>query len=108
MVDDVGQLIGKKANVERMHYRPRPGNAEVKLHVLVVVPCERGDPIPGSTPSPLEHIAQPLHPPIEFAEGVLVQSAIWQLGPDLLVGIETITVFQNAVNGELIVHHQAG
>ena len=108
MVDDVGQLIRKEANVEGVYDRACARRAEVEFNMLVVVPSKGADSVAGLHTQSFEHIAEPLHPTIEVTVRILVERAVRQFGLDLLVRIESIPVFQNAVNRELIVHHQAG
>ena len=48
MVDDVGELVGVEAEVERVEDAADERNAEVGLEVLAVVPAEGGDAVAGA------------------------------------------------------------
>ena len=45
MVDDVRELLGEEPDVERVEHRTHARDREIGLHVLLVVPHERADPI---------------------------------------------------------------
>ena len=45
VVDDVGQLIGRQAEVQGMHDGAVAGNGEVQLQMAVAVPAQRADAI---------------------------------------------------------------
>ena len=43
IVDDVGELVGEQAGVQRVDDRTHRGDREVQLEVLALVPQQRGD-----------------------------------------------------------------
>ena len=45
VVDDIGQLIGKQARVDRVQDKARAGNAVVQLQMAAVVPGQCSDPV---------------------------------------------------------------
>ena len=45
MVDDVGQLVGREPDVERVEHRPHAGDGEIGLEVSLVVPAEGPHPV---------------------------------------------------------------
>ncbi len=47
VVDDVGELVGVEAQVERVQHAAHQRDAEVGLEVRTVVPAERGDAVAG-------------------------------------------------------------
>ena len=47
VVDDVGELVGVEAEVERVEHAAHQRDAEVGLEVRAVVPAERGDAVAG-------------------------------------------------------------
>jgi hypothetical protein len=50
MVDDVGDLFGEQADVERVEYSPATWRGEVQLKMAGAVPCERRHPPVGTDP----------------------------------------------------------
>ena len=108
VVDNIGQLTWEQPNVQGVHDRARARRAEVELQMLEIVPSEGTDAVARLHAQPLQHVAQPLHPPVKVAVGVDVHRAVGLFGLDLFIGIEAVAVFQDAVNRERVVHHQAG
>ena len=45
VVDDVGQLLGREPDVERVQHGPHAGDGEIGLEVALVVPAEGADAV---------------------------------------------------------------
>ena len=58
MVDDVDDLLGEQPGVDRMADRSHTGDTEVKLHVAVAVPCQRGDAVAPLDPELGQRVGQ--------------------------------------------------
>ncbi len=76
MLDDVGQLLGEHVDVEGMADGAAAGDGEVELQVLVVVPGEGGDTVPGLHAEVDQRGGQALHPPVEVAIRLPVHRAV--------------------------------
>jgi hypothetical protein len=59
MVDHSRELLREQTKVQRVQHRPHAGNREVRLDVLLGVPQERPDPVPGLDPEPDEGRREP-------------------------------------------------
>ncbi len=55
VVDDVGELLGEQADVERVQHRTDARHRHVQLEVALVVPRERANAIALSHAQPLQH-----------------------------------------------------
>jgi hypothetical protein len=55
---DVGELVGVKPEVEGVEHRPHGRDGEVRLEVLLVVPAQRRDAVPGPDAEPRERRGQ--------------------------------------------------
>ena len=45
VIDDVDQLLGRQARVDRVTHRTLAGNRIIQLEMAITVPCQRGHPI---------------------------------------------------------------
>jgi hypothetical protein len=58
VVDDVDDLLGEQADVQRVQDGAVGGDREVQLEVALRVPAEGRHPVPGLDPEAFEHAAE--------------------------------------------------
>ena len=107
VVDDVDELLGKQANVERVQNGAESGHGEVELHMAVAVPRESRDSVTGFDAEFSERLHQLQRTRVEFAIGIAVQAAVGEARDDFLFGKVLLRAHQNAVDRQRVVHHQA-
>jgi hypothetical protein len=95
-----------QAEVEGVEDEAAAGDAEVRLHVLVVVPAERRDAVAALEADGLQRDRQLLRPPRHVAPRVTVEALVGQAGDDLLVAEERLGAPQQRRQRQLEVHHQ--
>ena len=58
VIDDIGELLGKQADVQRMQDRTHGGYSQVSLEMLLMVPAERSHTISGAHTQPRKTICE--------------------------------------------------
>ena len=107
VVHDVGELSGEEPHVEGVADGAGPGDAEVHLQVLVVVPGERPHAVAGGDAEGGEGGGEPPAATAEVGVGVVVHPAVGLPGADPLVRKHPGRVLDDAVERQRVVHHQA-
>ena len=79
-----------EAQVERVQHEAAAGDAEVRLQVLIVVPCKRRHAVAGLEAELPERDGELLRPARHVAVGVAVEALVGQAGDDLLVAEERL------------------
>ena len=62
VVEDVGDLVRRQPDVDRVQHRPGFEDAVVRLQEVVRVVRDERDAIPGSDPQPNQRVGQPMRP----------------------------------------------
>ena len=96
-----------QAEVERVQHEPAARDAEVALHVLVVVPAERGDAVAALEAEALQRDRELLRAPREVAVAVAVEALVGEPGDDLLVAEVRLGAAEQVRQRQLEVHHLA-
>ena len=84
MVDDVGELVGVEAEVERVEDAAHERDAEVGLEVRAVVPAERGDAVAGLDAEVEQGPGEAAGAVGEVGEGVAVDRLVGEAPDDFL------------------------
>ncbi len=87
VIDDVLQLLGEQARVDRMQHPPRGGDAIVELEVTIGVPGERRDPVAGLEPERVERVGQPFRPRRDLGVGRAMDRAVGAARDDLAFAV---------------------
>ena len=85
VVDDVGQLVGVQARVERVHHRAAQRHGEVELQVAVLVPAERRDAVAGLDAERCEGVRELARAAREVGVAVAVDAAVGEAADELVV-----------------------
>ena len=96
-----------QTKVERVEDKATARDAEVALHVLVVVPRERRDAVATLEPELLERHRELPGAPGAVAVGVAVEALVGEPRHDLLVREVCLRTPQERRERQLEVHHQA-
>ena len=86
---DEGELLGRQAQIERVHHRAHARHGEVELEMAVVVPGQRGHPVAGLDAEAGERVAETPHAGDEIAVGVAM-CARGLFGHDLLGRVQPL------------------
>ncbi len=70
VVDDMGEVFGKKAHIDGMQNRAAAGYGEIKLQVAVGVPGQGTDRVPPFYAQGPQNVGQPADPFVKMAVGV--------------------------------------
>ena len=105
--DDVRQLVGVQADIERMEHGTHRRDADVGLEMLVVVPAQRSDAVVIAN----TELAQCAGQPVGAEEALAVRRAVERLvgaaTDDRLARMQLPGPARHGRNRELKVHHQA-
>ena len=104
---DVADVAVMEPQVQGVEHETAARDAEVRLHVLVVVPAERGDAIALLEAEPLQRDGELLRAPRHVGVRVAVEALVGQPGDDLLLAEERLRAPQEVRKRQLEVHHQA-
>jgi hypothetical protein len=104
---DVAEVAGMEAEVQRVQDVAAARDAEVGLHVLVVVPAQRRDAVAALEAELLQADGELLRPPGHVRIRVAVETLVGHAGHDLLVPEERLRAAKQRRERELVVHHQA-
>ena len=96
-----------QAEVERVEREPAARDPEVALHVLVVVPAQRGNAVAALEAESLQRDRELLRPPREVAVAVAVEALVGEAGDDLLVAEVRLGAPEQVRQRQLEVHHLA-
>ena len=107
VVDDVGELLGEQADVERVQHRAHRRHREVGLEVLLAVPAERADAIAVLDAERGERVGEPGRVRADLGEG---RAARARLGPGdaFALGVHALAVAQDRRDREREILHRAG
>ena len=106
VVDDVGQLLGREPDVQRVQHRPHAGDGEVGLQVALVVPAEGADPVALLDAEAGQGRRQLLGPGGHLGEGGRAVPARLD-GDDGAVAVHLLPVAQDVADQERGVLHGA-
>ena len=106
VADDIAELVGGQPDVQGVHHRAHAGDGEVRLLVLLVVPAERGHPVPGADPEAAQAGRQLLRPVGQGPE-LDVARAVGLASDDLAVAVQGPPVLEDVLDREREVHHRA-
>ena len=107
VVDDEAELVGMEAKVERVKDAAGQWDAEVGLEMLIVVPCERGNPVAGTDPELLQRPRQTPGPRGEVGEGVPVKRPVRAARDDGPPREDALGVPKDGRQRQREIHHQA-
>jgi hypothetical protein len=102
---DPAELVGRQAQVERVHHAPGGGDAEVALEVGVMVPAQRRDAIARAQAETLQRRRQPAGAAVVLAVGVLAQRLVGQARDDHVVREDRPGALEEMVERQGNVHH---
>ena len=106
VVDDVGQLLGREPDVERVQHRSHGGDGEIRLEVALVVPAEGADAVTLLDAQPGQGGGQLLGPGGHLGEGGRAVPALLD-GDDGAVAVDPLPVAQDVADQERGVLHGA-
>ena len=99
VVDDVGQLVGREANVERVQHRAHGGDGEIGLEVALVVPAERADAVALLDAEAGQGSCELLGPDRHFGEGGPAAPPFFD-GDDGAVPVDPLAMTQDVSDEE--------
>ncbi len=106
MVRHVGELIRKQPDIDRVKYRTHRRYAEVRHHVLGVVPHECADALPLPHTEVGERVGQPGRIRADLSVGRGTHT-VRRCGDDPARGEHAAAVVEHPANLERDVHHRA-
>ena len=106
VVDDIGQLLGRQPDVQRVQDRSHAGDGEVGLEVALVVPAEGADAVTRLDAEPGQGGGQPLGPGGHLDETGLAAAALLHRD-DGAVAVYPLPVEQQVSDQERGVLHGA-
>ena len=106
VVDDVGQLLGREPDVQRVQHRSHAGDGEIRLEVALVVPAEGADAVTRLDAEPGQGGGQPLGPGGDLDEAGLAAAALLHRD-DGAVAVHPLPVEQQVSDQERGVLHGA-
>ena len=107
VVDDVGELVGVEAEVERVEHAAHERDAEVGLEVRAVVPAEGGDAVAGRDAEIEQDPREASGAVGEFGAGIAPDALVGGPPDDFLAAEERFRAAEDRRQGERVVHHQA-
>ena len=108
VVDDVGELVGVEAEVERVEHAAHERDGEVGLEVRAVIPAERGDAVAGDDAEVEEDAGRGAgRGAVKSAHGVAVNRLVREARDDFLPAEDCFGAAEDRRQGERVVHHQA-
>src|SRR5262245_42749532 len=106
MIDDVGELIGKQPDVQRVQNCSHTRNRQVRFEVLLVVPAERAYAIAGGNSQPFESACEPAGS-FRYVAKRRALAAVLGQRHHLARGIDRTAVFEDRVDVERAILHRA-
>jgi hypothetical protein len=106
MIDDVGDLVGVQARVDRVQDGAGAGDAVEQLEVPVRVPGQRADAVARSHAEPAQRGRQALRPAVRLGVGVAVDRPVDLPRDDLGAAVDRGGVLDRARDQERQVHDQ--
>ena len=107
VLGDVADVAVVEPQVQRVQDEAAAGDAEVRLHVLVVVPAERCDAVAGLEAEACERDGELLRAPRHIGVRVAVEALVREPRDDLLLAEERLRAAEQRRKRELEVHHLA-
>ena len=104
---DVGKVVGREAQVERVHHAAGERRAEVRLQVRRVVPHEGGDPVALAHPCVQERAGQGARATDHRAPGRAVQRPVGLARDHFDVGEIAGRAIREERHGQRDVHHRS-
>jgi hypothetical protein len=105
MVDDVRQLLGMQARIDRVQHRAGTGDRVIRFHVAVAVPGQRGHALAHRHAEPAERVGQPARSCVAVAVGIAVQVALDAARDDLAGAEMAVGVRDDAGDEQRLLHH---
>ena len=103
---DPAQLVGRKAQVQRVHHAARGRNAEVALEVRVMVPAQRGDALARLEAEPLQRRGERARAPAVLGVAVPAQALVGHARDDLVAAEQLAGAVEQVVQRQRHVHHR--
>ena len=107
VIDDVDDLLGKEARVDRVADRAHAGNAVVQLEVAVAVPGQRADAVADLDAQREQRLGDLLRARVGVAIGVAMDRAFDGAGDDLGVAVVEGGMLDELRNQKRAVLHEA-
>ena len=107
VMDDILQLFGEQARVDRVQHPPRRGDAIVELKVTMGVPGERRDPVAGLEAERVERAGDLFRPHRNFGVGRAMDRAVGVARDDLASPVLTGRVVDQCRNQKRTLLHQS-
>jgi hypothetical protein len=103
---DPADLVGREAQVERVHDAAGSRDAEIALEVRVVVPGERRDAIALLQAEALQGGGEPARAPVVLAVAVRSQRLVGQARDDLVLREQGAGAVEQVIERQRHVHHR--
>ena len=107
VADDVDELVGEEARIERVTDRAHAGHAEVEFDVAMAVPRQGSDPIADTDAEPAERLGETLRALVGLAVAVAMDRTLARARDDLGVGVVVAGVLDQVRDQEREIHHQS-
>ena len=107
VVDDVRDLLGIEARIDRVQHRSAARHAVVELHVAVAVPRERGNALAGLHRERRERVGHLLRTAMDVAVGAPMERPLDRAGDDLGAGVNRDGVLDQRRDEERPILHQS-
>src|ERR1700761_3601333 len=105
MTHDISEVFRTEPDIKRMHNRSHTWDRKISFEMLIVIPAERGDPVPRPDAEPVKSNGQLLHPNSEVSVRVAMNTSVGNPGDDLLFPKQIFRPSQDSWKGQLILHH---
>ena len=99
MVDDVGEVNRRQAQIERVQHAARAGDAEIGFEMRVVIPGQRADAVAALKPGFLQRLRQQARAAVKIGISVGVQRLVRHPRDDLDLAVESPRMFEDVRQG---------
>ena len=106
VLDDVGDVLRRQAEVERVQNRPGGRDAEIGLHVPGTVPHQGADRLAGLHTGIDQRFGQPPRPVIHRGPGRAGYRFVGEARDDLMIAEELPAALKQMVHAERNLHHR--
>ena len=106
VVDDVGELVIRQAEIQSVQDAAGGGHGEVEFEVAMRVPAERADAVATLQAELREDVPEAVRAGVEIRVGVAMD-VVGELAGQLALGEEAGDTLEDGRDGERIVHHQS-